>query len=478
MKKTRVALDDRQFAFVAASVAAAVLAHISHLPIALAILIAAIVLAAWILRTRRGIVAPAWIKLPLIALLPALVILYYGNVFGREPGSAFVCGMLALKLLETTTRRDARAAVCFASFVLMSALLFDKSLAFTMLLLGIATLLLATLRELEPRAPAAPTVTGRATVLLSLRQGGLALVAAVPLAICAFVFFPRLDAPLWRLPGDDIAHTGLSDSMTPGSIQTLLVDDSPAFRVVFDGSPPSHRRLYWRGPVLTDFDGTTWTRRDAVALPASAQLQTGSALSYEVTLEPNDKPWLFALDAPLDAPAADSIRAADLTIIRQRPVSDLLRYRAQSSLDYRLDVALPAYLRRRALALPVGFNPRSIELARSWRHDLANDDAVIAKALDLFHGDFTYTLSPPALGRDSSRRFCLRYETRFLRALRRCLRLPHARGRNSGARRDRLPGWIPQYRRATCSYGNPTHTRGRRCGSKTRAGCVSIRPPP
>ena len=123
----------------------------------------------------------------------------------------------------------------------------------------------------------------------------------------------------------------------------------------------------------------------------------------------------------LDAPA-DSLRAADLTIMRRRPVSDLLRYRVQSSLDYRLDVALPVHQRRRALALPLGFDPRSIELALGWRRDLASDEAVVAKALDLFHADFIYTLSPPALGRDSiddfvfdtKRGFCEHYAAAFV----------------------------------------------------------------
>jgi len=420
MKQRPVALNDRQFTLVTASITAAVLSHLAHVPAAIAASIGTIILGAWILRSRRGVIAPVWIRLPLIVLLPLMVILHYGNVFGREPGSAFICGMLALKLLETATRRDARAAACFASFVLMSALLFDTSLVFTLLLVAASVLLLATLGELEPRTPNAPGAPGRHAVLSSLRQGGLALLAATPLALCAFIFFPRLQSPLWRLPSDNVARTGLGDSMTPGSIQDLLVDDSPAFRVVFDGALPPQRKLYWRGPVLAEFDGATWTRQTG-NFPRDSGLQSGAALSYEVTMEPTDKPWLFVLDAPLSAPT-DSIRAADMTILRRRPVTELFRYRAQSAPDYRLDVALPDDTRRHTLALPAGFDPRSLELARSWRHDLVNDEAVIAKALDLFHSDFTYTMSPPLLGRDSiddfvfntKRGFCEHYAAAFV----------------------------------------------------------------
>ncbi len=209
-------------------------------------------------------------------LIPVLVIVHYGNIFGREPGSALACAMIALKLLETETRRDARAAICFASFVLMSALLFNTDLSLTLLLLGALALLLATLRALDPRPADAPVTAWWPALLQDLRGGAFALLAAMPLALCVFVFFPRLDSPLWRTPGDDIARTGIGDSMSPGSIQQLLVDDSPAFRVAFDAEPPPRAQWYWRGPVLTDFDGATWTRRRAGPVPPSTE-RSGAA---------------------------------------------------------------------------------------------------------------------------------------------------------------------------------------------------------
>ena len=52
--------------------------------------------------------------------------------------------------------------------------------------------------------------------------------------------------------------TGLSDTMTPGSISELSTSDAIAFRVKFHGDPPPRNRRYWRGPVLSEFDGKTW----------------------------------------------------------------------------------------------------------------------------------------------------------------------------------------------------------------------------
>jgi transglutaminase-like putative cysteine protease len=414
-------LNARQFGLVCASVLAAVLPHLLHMPVWLAALIVTLLAGRWVQRQRDGRRIPAWIRLALIVLLPVLVIVHYGNVFGREPGSALACAMIVLKLCETETRRDARAAICFASFVLMSALLFNTDLAFTLILLGALALLLATLRALDPRPADAPSVAWWPALLADLRGGLFSLLAAVPLALCAFVFFPRLSTPLWRTPGDDIARTGIGDSMAPGSIQQLLIDDSPAFRVDFDGAPPPRAKLYWRGPVLTNFDGTTWTRRDLGFAHSDPDPGGVTLTRYEVTLEPTDKPWLFALDLALDTPP-ETLRGSDMTLMRRRPVADLLRYRVSSVLQYRLDPTLNSAQRRTALALPADFDPRSVALAQGWRRDLGKDDAVIQAALDLFHNAFFYTLAAPPLGRDSiddflfstRRGFCEHYAAAFV----------------------------------------------------------------
>jgi len=70
--------------------------------------------------------------------------------------------------------------------------------------------------------PAWRSVLGSATLMLL--QG-------LPLALLLFVFFPRLATPLWALPTDRSAKTGLSDRMAPGRISELSLSDAVAFRV-------------------------------------------------------------------------------------------------------------------------------------------------------------------------------------------------------------------------------------------------------
>lgn len=419
-------LTVRQFAFVLAAVLAAVLAHVSHLPITLSVLILAIAAASWV-RFRQGDAAfPNGVKLAFVAAFLLILLVQYHTVLGREPGSALACAMLALKLLETRARRDGFAAISFASFALMSALLFNTSLLFTLATFAGLVLLLAALRELQPQpsAPASASPPGSIrTYWPPLRASLASLAIAAPLALCGFLFIPRLDSPLWRTPGDAGGRTGISDTMSPGSVQNLLLDDSAAFRVDFEGSVPPRNRLYWRGPVLTDFDGTTWTRRDSgIAHGGTHGLTSpGDLTGYNVTLEASDKSWLFALDLPVETPP-ETVRGRDMSLMRLRPVTDLFRYHARSALSYRLDADLSPGQRQAALALPETFNPRSIAQGRKWRSDLDNDDAIVNAALELFHNAFFYTLSPPPLGRDSvdeflfdsKRGFCEHYASAFV----------------------------------------------------------------
>ena len=418
-------LADRQFAFVGAAVCAAVLAHAPHLPPAIFAFVAVVIVSAWLLR-QRSFGLPGWTKLALISVFAVILIAQYHNPLGREPGSALACAMLALKLLETRTRRDGLAAICFASFTLMSALLFDTSLMFTLATFVGVALLLAALRELEPGSADAAAVNRFPAWRVywpSLHTSLLSLALAAPLALCGFLFIPRLDSPLWRTPADASGRTGISDTMTPGSVQNLLLDDSAAFRVGFDGAPPPRAQWYWRGPVLSDFDGQTWRRRDiGLAMPQpDAPAADSAAVGYEITLEASDKPWLFALDLPVEIPA-ETLRSRDMSLMRRRPVTDLFRYRARSMPGLRLDPVLPADLRRIALALPADFNPRSVEQGRTWRRELGDDGAIVRAALELFHNAFFYTLSPPPLGRDSvddflfstRRGYCEQYASAFV----------------------------------------------------------------
>lgn len=376
--------------------------HAPHLPVWLSVGLAIVLGLRWWHRRHAGKRLPWWLRLPPTLLLPLLVIAHYGTIFGRAPGSALAVGLLVLKLLESERARDARTGVAFACFGLMSALLFSQSLVSTAVVaLGLIPAL-ATLRALEP-ARETPSWSGEWLPVVRT------LALALPLALAAFLFVPRLGSPLWGAPGSQVAKTGVSGRMAPGDFTQLLIDDRPAFRVSFDGAPPPPAQRYFRGPVLWWFDGRTWEGRDPRVASASAQVVqpetlqvTGGTYSYDISLEATRRHWLFALDTPLAAPPGSTL-TIERNLVSAKSIDDTLHYHARSATGHVLAAQLDNRERRLGLMLPAGFDPQAHALARSWRQKYGSDNAAIVRAaLNLFHdGGFNYTLTPPPLGRDS-----------------------------------------------------------------------------
>ena len=124
------------------------------------------------------------------------------------------------------------------------------------------------------------------------------LLQALPIMLVLFLLFPRVPGPFWSLPTATQATTGLGDSMAPGDITELSLSSDVAFRVRFAGAAPPPAQRYWRGPVLHDFDGYTWSRKDRTLSVRDAR---GLRPEYDYTLmlEPTDGYWVFALDMPV-----------------------------------------------------------------------------------------------------------------------------------------------------------------------------------
>ncbi|MCK9368071.1 MAG: DUF3488 and transglutaminase-like domain-containing protein [Metallibacterium scheffleri] len=406
--------DARSFGLLSLTVAATLALHATHLPLWLSPPLALLLALRW-LGFRRGRRFSVLLRYALVLALPLGVIATYGTLFGRLPGAALAVGLLVLKLTETETRRDVHIAVAFAAFTLMSALLFGQSLLQTLLVCAALGPALATLLALQPSAGATRAI---------LKTAALRLAAALPVTLLAFVLVPRLATPLWGAPGMQQARTGISASMSPGAIGQLLVDDSPAFRVGFDGPIPPRAQRYFRAVVLWHFDGRTWTPGSAARhLPLESLQVRAPVLRYTITLQATRQTLLPALDMPQQAPPGTRF-TAERTLLADKSVDHSLRYTVSSAATYRLQPHLGARERALGLQLPAGDDPRARALARRWRTRYGDDPvAIIDAALHRFHDDgYRYTLTPPPLGRqqvddflfDTRAGFCEHYASAFV----------------------------------------------------------------
>ncbi len=384
---------------------------------------------------------PSW-ALVLFAALAALAIRQtFGYLLGREPCVAFLFALTGIKFVEARSARDGTLLACIASFLMVTPYFYSQSLLAAAAMIPAVVALGATLQVLaQPALRDLPLASWRLPLGHSLRL----LAQGIPLAALLFILFPRLAAPLWGVPADAAARTGLSDRMAPGSISNLSLSDAIAFRVDFAGPVPPHAQRYWRGPVLARFDGREWTARESHAGTAGAA-PAGTPVVYTVSLEPHGKTWLFALDVPQGPPeseasgdpGAPAVAVGTLTrdrrVVARAEVTQPLQYRQASILASAYAAGADDELAREYrdnLELPDdgGANPRTRAFARELRA-LHPDDADYVKAvLYWFRTEpFYYTLTPPLLpGRDpvdaflfdSRNGFCEHYAGAFVVLLR------------------------------------------------------------
>ncbi|MEK6245327.1 MAG: DUF3488 and transglutaminase-like domain-containing protein [Pseudomonadota bacterium] len=350
---------------------------------------------------NRRLLPSRWMLIVIVALGMAGIWLEYRAIFGRTPGMMLLLLFSGLKLLESRHQRDAAAVVFLTWFLAITNFLYTQSIPTA---IGMCAAVAASVAALV--SCAAPRRAPRA----NLRTTWLLLGQAVPAALVLFLLFPRVQGPLWGLPQDAYAGiTGLSDTMAPGSLSQLTLSDAIAFRVDFQGEAPRRRSLYWRGPVMWDFDGRTWRRGN----PRLAELEapaTGIRIEYAVLLEPHDRNWLFALERPASLPARARY-LDDGQIISLTPVRARMRYEIASALDAEPNPVEARQVLERTRRLPPGFNPRARTLAEGWRAASAGDVEVLARAIEHFRRErLQYTTEPPLLGPDSVDEFL--YDTR------------------------------------------------------------------
>lgn len=365
---------------------------------------------AFILVLRLVIYANQWrlpgrlIKAVLTLLGIAVVLASYHGVAGQKGGVALLLVMVGLKLLEVRARRDLYITVFLTFFLMITQFLYDQSFLIALYMLALAVGLVALMIEMN-------RVAASASWWQPLRGAGVLLLQALPMMVILFVLFPRLSSPLWQLQlSDPVGVTGLSGSMSPGSISELSQSGAVAFRAEFEGEPPPRSDLYWRGPVFSETDGRNWTAEMHGAIDDINYRPVGEPVRHTVTLEPSGQRWLLMLDRPGMTPVQRAKMTPDYQILANREINSRIQYQAVSYTQYEPGAIMETQ-RRKNLELPPTITPRMQALANGWVQAAAEPMDVVRAALAHFNArNFIYTLSPPLLRQNPADEFL--FETR------------------------------------------------------------------
>ncbi|MCE2908193.1 MAG: DUF3488 and transglutaminase-like domain-containing protein [Burkholderiaceae bacterium] len=401
--------DARDTLFLLAVIAWTVAPHLMHLPAWCgAMTLAVLAWRGW-LTLKAGSLPSRWLVAGLLMLAAAATWWQERTLLGKEAGITMLVVLVALKTLELRARRDALVVFFLGFFLVLTHFLYSQALLTGLWLLGavwglLTALALAHMPVGRPPLARAGAVAARAALL------------GLPLMAMLFVLFPRI-GPLWGLPQDAAGRTGLSGSLRLGGVASIAEDDSIALRVRFEGAVPPPDQLYFRGPVLSTFNGREWTRL-VPSFPAAQrprlELQVaGPPLRYEMTVEPSQLPLLPLLEMTPDLPgAAPSIpgwlitQRVDGQWQTDRPLLERQRVTATAYLLHRHGPQEDVLGLRDLVDLPPNANPRTLQWAAELR---AQPGMATAGGLQLAEAvlrhirsaGFTYTLEPGPYGENA-----------------------------------------------------------------------------
>jgi len=351
--------------------------------------------------------------------LLAAIYAQFGMIFGRNPGTAFMVGLLAIKFYELRGARDVALIIFSNFFVVMSALLYSQTIelfVYCLIMMWVLTALLL-------RNHMGDSDDNR--LLRLLQQSAIIFLQALPLAIFLFFFFPRYNG---QVPlGLDDTSIGLSDKVEPGSISRLSNDDSQVMYITFDQASdvPSVDTMYWRGLVLWDYENGAWTQGPEAAqqAPKPVAARDTKLVTQVITVWPHFQRWLFALDYPLSPAQAEdepadwsTILSGDILQIKRRHniLDHKERYTVLSVPSLR-DPEMTDEIKETSLRLPENeIDPKVQTLAEQLRRENPDPKDYILAVLRYFrHEGFTYSDTPGASEKDWLTNFLFKNKVGF-----------------------------------------------------------------
>ncbi len=394
--------ESRDTLVLLAVIAWTLMPHAWHLP-AWCIILTAVLLVwraslAW--GARR--LPPTAVRTGMLALVVGLTWLSFGTVIGKDPGVTLLVMLVVIKTLELRARRDALVVFFLGFFLIITNFFYSQSLpvALAMLLAvwGLLTaLVLANIPSGRPSLRHASAIAARMAAW------------SLPVMVVMFVMFPRL-GPLWGADASGKGSTGLSNTLRMGSIAELVNNTQIAFRIKFEGAAPPPSRLYFRGPVLTRFDGQDWTPAKSTDTPNGQPVAEmgGTTIAYEMAMEPSNftllpaLEWTSFIDRSNFGNEAPRLMS-DMQWKLNRPIDERLQFKAtgHAQVKYGINGSDPSV--PESLVLPANSNPRTT----AWALSLAarepalmgaNVEELVAHLLRHINSGYTYTLSPGSYG--------------------------------------------------------------------------------
>lgn len=342
---------------------------------------------AWRLLLKRPLAV--WIPMLVLILGAVMIQLIQGQLISMEGGIAVLVVLLGAKLLESRTPHDFQVLGMVGWFLCLCSLLAEQSLSRSLWTLAVFAGIAVCMVRFRRGSPG---------FMPALRLTGTMLGQALPVAVVVFFIFPRGSLEFLARFGTQRTHlTGISNSLEPGRISKIAMNDEVAFRVEFPTSePPPNESRYWRCLVLWDCNGLSWERGPRLSGSPKLRLAQRDDVKQIISLEPHGQQWLPSLDLPVRAIGERGTMLPDLNdmIVSDEPVNSLYRMEVISRLTQDSS-DISESQRMAAMSLPRDLSPRVRELANSFQKGSTSDVATAQAAIEHLRAlGFRYTLEP------------------------------------------------------------------------------------
>ena len=333
----------------------------------------------------------------LLALLAAIVLAWFGWQMGlllSMINLLVIAG--SLKLIMMRKVRDFFLLVLVQIFIIGCGFIFHQSILFALLYgTSLLVILLCLAIHASPGKQWNIQIYSLTTMVLQ----------AIPVTILLFLVLPQI-APLWQMPTQKGAKTGIEDEITPGDFAHLSQSDELVFRATFEGDIPAKSSLYWRTIVYEEFDGKTWSLSKARERQKQRmQLGTtqfnpktvGNHVYYDVIMEPTQQNRLYVLDVA-KSPSSETWMSTDYLVQSRIPITSKYKYEVYSYPETLLNQGSKYVEQQINLQVPKSGNPMAREWVNSLRLKHPNDtDFINAVEMYLRKNNFVYTLNPPVM---------------------------------------------------------------------------------
>jgi hypothetical protein len=239
----------------------------------------------------------------------------------------------------------------------------------------------------------------------SFRTSMLMFAYSLPWVIILFIFFPRIsfEHADYGFKGEHIQRMGHDGTMFLDGNALLVPSSRIVMEVGFDEAIPPSDALYFRGSMLYIDKKDHWEGIATHHKRPLPSLSTGKvSTSYQITLYPTQKKWLYLLDMPYQE-TEETTLDTDLISTVSNVIDEPIHYRAYSSLSNRYVQKLDTITHKFSTDFDPHRNPQSYRLAQKMKKQYPSL-ILRAKALEnLFKSQgLTYTLKPDALDIEKS----------------------------------------------------------------------------